>query len=164
MQFFLEFTRFYKQFIAGFSQITKLLTKMIKNSYIMIRLDKSKVKYNFFQWTKNCEKVFQNLKQVFITTLVLAYYDLKLKTYIKTNFSNFVTVSVLLQMHNKILRPVIYSSKKLTLAKYNYMIYNKKVFVIGKSFKVLHLKLISATSQVKIYTNHKNLEYFMIIK
>ena len=42
---------------------------MIKDSHIITKLSKSKVKYNFFQWTKNSKKVFQDLKQVFMTTI-----------------------------------------------------------------------------------------------
>ena len=44
------------------------------------------------------------------------------------------------------------------------MIYNKKLLVIVKSFKIWRLKLANAADQVKVYTNHKNLEYFMTTK
>ena len=71
---------------------------------------------------------------------------------------------VLLQMHNRVLRSITYFSQKLTLAECNYMIYNKKLFAIVKSFEIWHTELVSITDQVKIYMDHRNLEYFMIIK
>ena len=125
MQAFLKFAEFYQQFIARFSRMTKPLTKMIKSNHMTTRSGKSKVKYNPFQWTKDCKKAFQDLKQIFITASILAYYNFKLKTQIKTNFSNFVTADMLLQMYHGVLRAVAYFLKKLTLAECNYMIYNK---------------------------------------
>ena len=73
VQAFLRFAGFYQQFIAGFSRMTKLLTKMIKDNHVTTRSGKSKIKHNFFQWTEDCKKVFQDLKQTFITASVLAY-------------------------------------------------------------------------------------------
>ena len=99
-----------------------------------------------------------------MTILVLAYYNFELETWIKTDFSDFVTIGMLLQMHDGVLKPVAYFSKKLTLAEYNYMIYNKKLFAIVKSFKMWHPELASAADQVKVYTDHRNLEYFMTTK
>ena len=71
-----------------------------------------------------------------MTALVLAQYNLELKTGIETNFSDFVIAGVLLQIHNGILRLVAYILKKLTPAECNYIIYNKKLFAIVKSFEV----------------------------
>ena len=48
VQAFLEFARFYRQFIVRFSRITKLLTKITKGNHMTTKSGKSKVKYNFF--------------------------------------------------------------------------------------------------------------------
>ena len=144
--------------------MTKSLTEIIKSNYVTTKSGKNKVKYNPFQWIEDCEKTFQDLKQAFMTASVLAHYNPKLETWIKTDSSNFVTAGVLLQMHNGVLRLVAYFSKKLTSVECNYMIYNKKLLAIVKSFKIWHPELASAADQVKVYTNHRNLEYFMITK
>ena len=52
----------------------------------------------------------------------------------------------------------------MTSAECNYMIYNKKFLAIVKNFKMWHSKLASTTDQVKVYIDHRNLEYFMITK
>ena len=104
-----------------------------------IRFGKNKVKYNLFEQTE--QKIFQDLKQIFITASILAYYNFKLETWTKTKFSNFVIISILLQMFNKILWLVAYFSKKLTLVKYNYMIYIREFLAIVKSFEMWHLEL-----------------------
>ena len=66
---------------------------------------------------------------------MLTHYDLKLAMWVKTNASNFMVARVLLQMYDKVLKPVVYFSKKMTLAEYNYMIYDKKLLTIVKSFE-----------------------------
>ena len=48
----------------------------------------------------------------------------------KTDASDFVTARVLSQMHDDMLRPVAYFSKKMTPAECNYMIYDKEFFAI----------------------------------
>ena len=67
-------------------------------------------------------------------------------------------------MHNRELRPVAYFSKKLTLAECNYMIYDKKLLIMVKNFEMWHSELASTAKPLKVYTNHKNLEYFMTTK
>ena len=44
------------------------------------------------------------------------------------------------------------------------MIYNKELLAIVKSFEMWGQELANAADQVKVYTNHKNLEYFMTTK
>ena len=45
----------------------KITNKNTKNNYVTTRFGKNKIKYNFFQWIKDCEKVSQDLKQIFLT-------------------------------------------------------------------------------------------------
>ena len=97
---------------------------------------------------------------------MLAHYNATLETWVETDSSDFVTVSVLLQMHNSVLRLVDFFLKKMSPAECNYMIYNKKLLVIVKSFKTWRLELASVDSKrlVKLYTNYKNPEHFMTTK
>ena len=69
-------------------------------------------------------------------------------------------------MHNSVLRPVAFFLKKMSLAECNYMIYDKELLAIVKSFKTQRPKLASVDLErpVKVYINYKNLEYFMITK
>ena len=54
------------------------------------------------------------------------------------------------------LKPVAYFSKKMTLAKYNYMIYDKKLLAIVKSFETWRPELasVSPNQPVKVLTDH----------
>ena len=53
----------------------------------------------------------------------------------ETDFSDFVTVDVLSQIHNSVLWPVAFFSKKMSLAECNYMIHDKELLAIVKSFE-----------------------------
>ena len=55
---------------------------------------------------------------------------------IKADLSNYITKGILSQ-YNKdgVSHPITYFLKRLSLAKYNYKIYNKKLLAIIKYFK-----------------------------
>ena len=89
-----------------------------------------------FEWTDGCKKVFKDLKHMFIIAPVLAHYNAKLKTWMETDFLGFVTANVLSQMHSGMLRPVAFFLKRMSLAECNYIIYNKELLVIMKSFEM----------------------------
>ena len=104
------------------------------------------------------------MKHAFTTAPVLAYYHLSLETWVETDASDFVVAGVLSQKHGEVLRPVTYFSKKMTLAECNYMIYDKKLLAIVKSFESWRPKLASVNKPVKVLINHQNLEHLMTTK
>ena len=96
-----------------------------------------------FEWTEGYQKAFEDLKHEFITALVLAHYNTSLETWVETDSSDFMTAGVLSQMHNSVLRPVVFFSKKMSSAQCNYMIYDKELLAIVKSFKTWRPELTS---------------------
>ena len=147
-----------------FSQWTRLLTKLTKREQYSKKSGKKQIKYHLFEWTKGCQKAFEDLKHMFTTAFILAHYDAGLETWVETDFSDFVTVKVLSQIHNGVLRPVAFFSKKMSPVECNYMIYNKELLAIVKSFEMWRPELTSVDQSVKMYTDHKNLKHFMTIK
>ena len=166
VQAFLGFSNFYRQFVKQFSQRMRLMTELTKREQYSTKSGRKWVKYHLFKWTEVCQKAFENLKHAFITASVLVHYNASLETWIETDFSDFMTVGVLLQMHNGMLQPEAFFSKKISPAECNYMIYNKKLLAIVKSFETWWSELASVDLKrpVKVYTNHKNLEHFMTTK
>ena len=98
-------------------------------------MGKKKLKYESFDWSTECQEAFKALKQAFTTGPVLLHFDSALETWVKKDASDFVTAEVLLQMHDSVLRPVAFFFKKMTPAECNYMIYDKKLLAIVKSFE-----------------------------
>ena len=113
VQAFLGFLNFYRQFVKQFSQRTRLLTELVKREQYSTKSEKKRVRYHIFEWTKRCKKVFEDLKLAFTTALVLAHYNAKLEMWVEIDFSDFVTASMLSQMHNSVLRPIAFFSKKM---------------------------------------------------
>ena len=135
VQTFLGFANFYHQFIPDFSKKVKPLNELTKGTQYTTRSGKRKIKYGTFDWTTTCQGAFEDLKRAFTTAPVLAHYDSKLETWVETDASDFVVAGVLSQMHGEVLKPVAYFSKKMTPAECNYMIYDKELLAIVKSFK-----------------------------
>ena len=84
----------------------------------------------------------------------------------KTDSSDFVTAGILSQMHDGVFWLVAFFLKKMSPAEYNYMIYNKELLAIVKSFETWQPELASVDPErfVKMYTDHKNLEHFITTK
>ena len=95
---------------------------------------------------------------------MLAHYDSKLETWVKTDASDFVVAGVLSQMHGEVLKLVAYFSKKMTPAECNYMIYDKELLAIVKSFKTWRPELASVNEPVRVLIDHQNLKHFMTTK
>jgi hypothetical protein len=122
-QTFLNFINFYRWFIKNFSRIAKSLINLIK-------------KKRFFVWNNTCQKIFEELKRRIIETLVLSYFFSKLKTFLKSNSFDYVSIEVLSQKENDdLIRSVTYFSKKFSFAQCNYEIYDKELIIIIKYFK-----------------------------
>ena len=85
---------------------------------------------------------------------MLVHYDSLLETWVETNALDFVILEVLSQKHGKVLKLVAYFSKKMTPAECNYIIYNKELLNIVKSFKIWKLELASVNKLVKMLTNY----------
>jgi hypothetical protein len=97
---------------------------------------------------------------------MLAHFDPKKETWVETDASDFVTAGVLSQIHNGILWPVAFFSKKMSPVECNYMIYDKELLAIICSFKLWKPKVTSLAPEnpIQVFTDHKNLEYFITTK
>jgi hypothetical protein len=152
VQTFLKFVNFYKRFIKDFFKVTKSLIKLIRKNQL-------------FSWSKDCQTTFDELKKRVIEASVLSYFSSELKTFLKSDSSNYVSVEVLSQKENDdLIRSVAYFSKTLSSAECNYEIYDKELLTIIRCFEQWRAELQSVKSSINVLTNHKSLEYFMTIK
>jgi len=84
---------------------------------------------------------------------------------IKTNASNYATRGVLsMKCSDNLWRPVAFISKSLSNTKRNYEIHNKKMLVVIRCLEVWRYFLEGTTVKFKIWTDHKNLKYFMKVQ
>ena len=167
---FLGFANFYRRFIHKFGRIAAPLTNL------------TRTKENpSFDWTAECERAFQELKAAFISAPVLALFKSGSKTRLETDASDYVTSAILEQADDEgIWRPVAFISKKMSPQECNYEIYDKELLAIVQAFEEWRPELMAfegtdeetdferfATDDedfVSVYSDHKNLEYFMSTK
>jgi len=98
--------------------------------------------------------VFRELKKRFTEELVLAAYT-----------SDYVTVGVLsIEYENEQWRPVAYLSKSLNKTERNYKIHDKKILAVIRELENWRYLLKGIKFKFKVWTNHKNLEYFMKVQ
>ncbi len=161
---FIEFVNFYRRFIKNYSKKTKSLSRLAQEEQYLIKSEKRKNRCKKFVWTKKCQKAFLNLKAIFVVASILTHFDVSLEIWLKTDASDHVIAEIMFQMHEDILRSVTYFFKKMNSIECNYMIYDKELLAIIKEFETWRSELISVKDTIKMYINHKNLEYFMTTK
>ncbi len=152
VQIFIDFCNFYQWFIKNFSKIIRFMIKLTWKDHS-------------FEWTEICQTIFEKLKQQMTTALVLKHFDSIREVILKTNFSNYVNDEVLSQYDDEnILHSMIFYSKNMIFAECNYEIYNKELLTIIQCLKHWCFKLKCTDILIKIFIDHLNLKYFMIIK
>jgi len=106
--------------------------------------------------------VFEGLKERFTTEPVLVTPDLDKGMRVKVDTSDFATGGVLsMKCENEKWRPVAYISKSLNEVERNYKIHNKEMLAIIWYLEAWRHFLEGAKDWFEIWTDHKNLEYFI---
>lgn len=118
IQGFLGFGNFYRRFIDHYSDTVRPLVDLTK-------------KDKMFEWTENCQQVFDKLKQRFTTAPVLIMPDTTKPFVLECDASLVATAAVLRQQDvNRDWHPVAYLSQSLLSAEKNYEIYNCELLTI----------------------------------
>jgi len=149
VQKFLGLANYYRQFVKDFAKIAKPLHEMTRKE----------TKWN---WGERQQKVFKELKERFTTEPVLVTPDLDKEMRVEADTSDFATGGVLsMKCEDDRWRPVAYISKSLNEAERNYKIHDKEMLAIIRCLEAWRHFLEGAKGWFKIWTDHKNLEYFM---
>jgi len=102
------------------------------------------------------------LKEIFTTRPVLATPDLDKEFRVGADASNFATGGVLsVKCEDNLWRPVSFISKALNETKHNYEIHDKEMLGVIHCLEAWRHFLEGARVKFEIWTDHKNLEYFM---
>jgi len=115
-----------------------------------------------WDWTEKQEEAFRELKEQFIKELVLATSDLDKEMRMEVDASDYATGGVLsIECEDRRWRPVAFLSKSLNETERNYKIYDKKMMAIIRRLENWRHLLEGTCFKFEIWTDHKNLEYFM---
>ena len=146
---FLDLINYYRRFIKDFAQVARPINTLTRKD----------VKW---QWEEEQQKAFDKLKEIFTTRPVLAAPDLDKEFRVEADASNYTTGGVLLmKCSDKLWRPVTFLSKSLSNTERNYEIHDKEMLAVVRCLEAWRHFLEGTTIKFEIWTDHKNLEYFM---
>ena len=152
VQKFLGLANYYCRFIKSFASIARPL-------YDMAKKDKK------WDWMEKQEKAFRELKERFTKELVLAAPDINKKMRMEVDALDYATGGVLsMECKDGLWRPVVFLSKSLNETERNYKIHDKEMLAIIRGLEVWRHLLKGVQFKFEIWTDHKNLEYFMKVQ
>jgi hypothetical protein len=137
---FLGLASYYRRFVEGFSCIATPLTRLTR-------------KNAKFEWTNECEKSFQELKQRLVSAPVLTIPSSSSGFVIYSDASHKGLGCVLMQ-HGKV---VAYASRQLKSYEQNYPTHDLELAAIVFALKIWRHYLYG--ERCEIYTDHKSLKY-----
>ena len=149
IQKFLGLANYYRRFIEGFAMVARPLHDLVKK-------DK---KWN---WTEKEERVFRELKERFTKEPVLVAPDIDKKMRMEVDASDYTMGGVLsMECGDGLWRLVVFLSKSLNEMERNYEIHDKEMLAIIRGLEAWRHLLEGAQYKFEIWTDHKNLEYFI---
>ena len=111
------------------------------------------------------DQAFEALKKAFTTVPILIHPNFQKPFFLESDASDFALGAVLSQpSKDGRLHLVAFHSQKSTAVEINYEIHDKELLAIVDSFQEWQHFLKGAQHPMTLYTDHKNLEYFISAK
>jgi len=153
VQAFLGFVNFYWRFIRDFSAKARPLFDLTRSEQV-------------WTWSGKEQVAFEDLKTAVTTAPVLVSPQELDPFRIEADSLDFATRAVLSQQSTTDGKwhPVAFYSKSLSSMERNYEIHNKEMLAIIRALEEWRHFLEATTHPVEIWTDPKNLEYFMTAK
>jgi hypothetical protein len=153
VQSFLSFTHFYCRCIKGFSHFAQPLFNLMKKDVA-------------WHWDTKQQAAFDELKTCIASSPMLAFTDDSLQFHVEGDSSDSAMGAVLSQQSpaDDKWHPIAFSSKLLNAVERNYDIHDKEMLVILHTLEECQHVLEGVKHKFEIWTDHKNLEYFMLAK
>jgi len=149
VQKFLGLANYYRRFVKDFAKIAKPLHQLVR-------------KDERWRWEREQEEAFTKLKEIFTTKPVLAAPDLDKEMRVEADASDYTMGGVLsVKGEDGKWRPVAFISKSLNDIERNYEIHNKEMLAVIRYLEAWRHFLEGARTKFEIWTDHKNLEYFI---
>ena len=147
----LGFCNFYRRFIKNYSSIVIPLTQLTK-------------KDEAFHWGENQQKAVDMLKAAFTSADLLRHFDPDKQLVLETDASDYALAGILSIEEGGKLCPMAFMSRKMLPAELNSEIHDKEMLAIVSSFKEWRHYLEGANLPIKVYTDHRSLEFFTTSK
>ena len=123
IQSFLGFANFYCRFIFNYSDIVVPLTQLTQKD----------AHWNF---SEDCRRSFNRLKEAFTTAPILTHYQPGAPITVETDASDYAIAGILsIACSDGEIQPVAFYSHTLTTPKLNYDTHDKELLAIFEAFK-----------------------------
>lgn len=153
VQSFVGFANFYRRFIHQYAKIVKPLQDLTHKTEIKSFPD---------PLPPEALQSFNTLKELFVTAPLLRHFDPRLPVHLISDASDFAMSGILLQPDNDgLLHPCSFYSRKWSPAEVNYDTHDKELLAIIETFRDMRSWCIGTAIPVSVYSDHKNLEYWM---
>jgi hypothetical protein len=139
---FLGLAGYYRRFIEGFSTIASPMTRLTR-------------KEDKFEWSKECEISFQELKSRLTSTPILVLPKGQEGFVMYSDASNKGLGCVFMQ-HGRV---IAYASRQLKPYEINYSVHDLELAAVVFALRIWRHYLYGV--QVQIFTDHKSLKYLM---
>ena len=140
-------TGYYRKFIKGYAQITAPMEKLLKRD----------VKY---EWTKECQKNLDILKERMVTALILVFPDWKKIFHVHVDASSIALGVILAQPgEGGIDHPIAFASRKLSSIERNYTTTEREGLAMVYALQKFWHYLLG--SHFKMFTDHSTLKYLV---
>src|ERR1700761_2377603 len=152
VQSFLGFTNFYRQFIQDFADVARPLHDLTKKDIP-------------WEWNTEHQAAFDNLKKAITSSPVLIFPSDDKPYRVEADSSGHASGAVLSQEgEDGKWHPVAFLSKSLSEVERNYDVHDKEMLAIIRALEEWRHYLEGTKHTFQIWTDHKNLEYFMTAK
>jgi len=151
VQAFLGLTNYYWKFVPNYTRIAEPLMRLTR-------------KDERWHWDKKQKDAFCALKGSLSGTAHLRIPNPACEKILKTDASDFTVEACLYQIEDRQQRPIAYWSRKLSEPEERYEVHDKELLAIVKALQDWRPYLARIKKPIQIYTDHKNLRNFAIMK
>ena len=121
---FLGTCSYYRRYVPGYAEISRPLTQQT-----------GKYSSSNLKWTAECQKAFEEMKNILMTAPILSYPDFEVPFILDTDASDVGTGAVLSQLKDNLERVIAYYSKAMTQEEQNYCTTRQELLAIIKAVK-----------------------------
>ena len=118
-----------------------------------------------WNFSADCRRSFNSLKEVFTSTPILTHHQPNTPIIVETNASDYTIAGILSNIcPNSEIRLIAFYSCTLTVPELHYDTHDKELLAIFEAFCSWRHYLEGSASPVDVITDHKNLVYFSTSK
>ena len=155
---FLGFVGYYRRFIKNFSKIAKPSRKVITG---LEKQSKRTAKKTFIELTEAANSAFEHLKELCVSTPILAYPDYQLPFILHTDSSSEDLGAVLYQKQEGKLRVIAYASRSVSKSESKYPVHKLEFLALKWAVCEIFHEYLYGSKPFEVYTDNNLLTYVL---